>query len=117
MTPTAPETETYDDLIKRILESDTDDDFSKHLQLPVNSVPEGPLPPELEAALEDNVQAEKYLSNLKKRMEAWKAAGLTDAMKRAIELLHDNNGLASGNSEEDEDTDGRLENLNSLRTL
>ncbi|POG71025.1 Golgi CORVET complex core vacuolar protein 8-domain-containing protein [Rhizophagus irregularis DAOM 181602=DAOM 197198] len=105
MTPTAPETETYDDLIKRILESDTDDDFSKH-PLSSNSAPEGPLPPELEAALEDNVQAEKYLSNLKKRMEAWKAAGLTDAMKRALELLHENNGLTSGNSEEDEDTDG-----------
>lgn len=107
MTPTAPETETYDDLIKRILESDTDDDFSKHLPMPSNSAPEGPLPPELEAALEDNVQAEKYLSNLKKRMEAWKAAGLTDAMKRALELLHENNGLTSGNSEEDEDSDGR----------
>ncbi|GES89751.1 golgi complex component [Rhizophagus clarus] len=106
MTPTSPETETYDDFLKRLLESDTDDDFSKHLQLPSNSVPEGPLPPELEAALEDNVQAEKYLSNLKKRMEAWKAAGLTDAMKRALELLHDNNGLSSGNSEDEEDTDG-----------
>ncbi|RIA88126.1 Golgi CORVET complex core vacuolar protein 8-domain-containing protein [Glomus cerebriforme] len=106
MTPTVPETETYDDLIKRILESDTDDDISKHLPLPSNSIQEGPLPPELEAALEDKTQAEKYLSNLKKRMEAWKAAGLTDAMKRALELLHDNNELTSGNSEEDEDTDG-----------
>jgi hypothetical protein len=111
MTPTAPETETYDDLIKRILESDTDDDFSKHFPLASNNTPEGPLPPELEAALEDTTQAEKYLSNLKNRMEAWKAAGLTDAMKRALELLHDNNGLTSGNSEEDEDTDGRLENF------
>src|SRR3954454_6431372 len=112
MTPTTPETEEYDVLLKRIPESDADDDFLKQFPLITNNVPEGPLPPELEAALEDNTQAEKYLSNLKKRMEAWKATGLTDAMKRALELLHDNNGLTSENSgEEDEDTDGRLEIL------
>ena|ERR1043166_4750841 len=112
MTPTTPETEKYDVLLKRIPESDADDDFLKQYSLISNSVPEGPLPPELEAALEDNTQAEKYLSNLKKRMEAWKATGLSDAMKRALELLHDNNELTSGNSEEeDEDTDGRLENF------
>jgi len=105
MTPTTLETDTYAGLLKRILESDADDDFSKNFQLSSNSIPEGPLPPELEAALEDTAQAEKYLNNLK---EAWKAAGWTDAMKRALELLHDNSGLTSGNSgEEDEDTDGR----------
>ncbi|CAG8447350.1 141_t:CDS:10 [Funneliformis mosseae] len=103
MTPTTFETEIYDGLLKRILESDADDDFSKHFPLS-NSIPEVPLPPELEAALEDTAQTEKYLCNLK---EAWKAAGLTDAMKRALELLHDNSGLTSGNSgEDDEDSDG-----------
>jgi hypothetical protein len=112
MTPTTPETEKYDDVLKRIPESDADDDFLKQYSLLSNSAPEGPLPPELEAALEDNTQAEKYLSNLKKRMEAWKATGLSDAMKRALELLHDNNGLTSGNSgEDDDDTDGRLESF------
>jgi len=103
MTPTTFETEIYDGLLKRILESDADDDFSKHFPLS-NSIPEVPLPPELEAALEDTAQTEKYLCNLK---EAWKAAGLTDAMKRALELLHDNSGLTSGNSgDDDEDSDG-----------
>ncbi|RHZ52600.1 hypothetical protein Glove_460g50 [Diversispora epigaea] len=103
MTPTATKLETYDVLLKQILESDTDDDFLKNLPL-VST--EGPLPPELEAALEDTEQAEQYLSNLKSTVEAWKAAGLTDAMKRALEILHDDNGLTNGSGEDDEDTDG-----------
>ncbi|CAG8462142.1 3794_t:CDS:10 [Diversispora eburnea] len=103
MTPTATKLEAYDVLLKQILESDTDDDFLKNLPL-VST--EGPLPPELEAALEDTEQAEQYLNNLKSTVEAWKAAGLTDAMKRALEILHDNNGLTNGSGEDDEDTDG-----------
>ncbi|CAG8499382.1 17627_t:CDS:10, partial [Acaulospora colombiana] len=109
MTPTAVESETYDDvLLKQILESD-DDDFLKSFPLASNGQSDGPLPPELEAALEDTEQAEQYLTILKSRMDAWKAAGLTDAMKRALELLHDNNGSALTNEnaeEEGETTDG-----------
>lgn len=105
MTPTATKLETYDVILKQILESDNDDDFLKNLPLASTG---GPLPPELEAALEDNEQAEQYLNNLKSTVEAWKAAGLTDAMTRAFEILHDNNGLTNGSGEE-EDTEGRLE--------
>ncbi|CAG8743826.1 15626_t:CDS:2, partial [Acaulospora morrowiae] len=83
------------------------DDFLKNFPLASNGFSEGPLPPELEAALEDTERAEQYLNNLKATMEAWTTAGLTDAMKRAIELLHDNNACTNENAEEeDEDTDG-----------
>ncbi|CAG8450618.1 11124_t:CDS:10 [Ambispora leptoticha] len=81
-----------------------DDDFLKNFPILSNGgVSDGQFPPELEAALEDKVQTEQYVNNLKKKMEAWKAAGLTDAMKRALELLHDGNGMPPANSGDDED--------------
>ncbi|KAG9304504.1 hypothetical protein G9A89_020068 [Geosiphon pyriformis] len=114
MTPTKIQTDTYDLFLKQILESDTDDDFLRNEDFLKNfplvsnhGVSDGQFPPELEAALEDKVQREQYLNDLKKRLEAWKAAGLTDAMKRAIELLHDGNGMPPGNNGDDEEeTDG-----------
>ena len=112
MTPTKVETDTYSALINKIVESDIDDDFLKDfpsVQLPGNGNSQTQaFPPELEAALEDDIQAAQYISNLKKRIEAWKATGLTDAMQRAMELLNED-GLSSGKAgEDDDDTDGRL---------
>ncbi|CAG8434792.1 11750_t:CDS:10 [Ambispora gerdemannii] len=108
MTTTKIQTDTYDLFLKQILDSDTDDDFLKNFPIISNGgVSDGQFPPELEAALEDKVQTEQYVNNLRKKMEAWKAAGLTDAMKRALELLHDGNGMPPANSGDDEDdTDG-----------
>ena len=111
MTPTKVETDTYT-ILNKIIESDIDDDFLKDfpsVQLPGNGNSQTQaFPPELEAALEDDIQAAQYISNLKKRIEAWKATGLTDAMQRAMELLNED-GLSSGKAgEDDDDTDGRL---------
>ena len=112
MTPTKVETETYNAILSKIVESDIDDDFLKDFP---SVQPSGngnsqtqTFPPELEAALEDDIQAAQYINNLKKRFEAWKVAGLTDAVQRAMELLNED-GLSSGKTgEEDDDTDGRL---------
>ncbi|RIB07429.1 Golgi CORVET complex core vacuolar protein 8-domain-containing protein [Gigaspora rosea] len=107
MASTTIETENYDTLLKQIFESE-DDDIGKNFSITTNGHSEGPLPPELEAALEDTTQAEQYLNNLKIKVEAWKAAGagLPGAMKRAFELLSENRITDGTSVEEDDDTDG-----------
>ncbi|CAG8483775.1 10453_t:CDS:10, partial [Paraglomus occultum] len=107
MTPTKVETDPYNALLSKIIDSDIDDDFLKDfpsVQLSGNAISQTQaFSPELEAALEDDLQAEQYINNLKKRFDA---AGLTDAMQRAMELLNED-GLSSGKAgEEDDDTDG-----------
>ncbi|CAJ0768017.1 7969_t:CDS:10 [Entrophospora sp. SA101] len=87
-TTTKNDIKNYDDLLKRLLESELDNELS------ISSTEkfEGHLPPELEAALEDSDQAEKYLNDLKKNLGT---TGLSDAMGRALDLLHNDNSMSN----------------------
>jgi hypothetical protein len=107
MTPTQIETDNYDDLLKKFLDSDTDD-LLQHIPKLPHGTTNGHFPPELEAVLEDDGQAEQYLGKLKKQIEAWKSTGLNGAVKEAFELLHVDGSLANGKTaEDDEDTNSR----------
>ncbi|CAG8680814.1 13577_t:CDS:2, partial [Racocetra fulgida] len=105
MASTTIETEEYDTLLKRILEPE-DESIGRNFSITTNGSSVGSLPPELEAAMEDETQAEQYLNKLKIKVETWQTTGLTGAMKRALDLLNEN-GMTDGTGlEEDEDTDG-----------